>query len=74
MTNKTKSSVNVKTVYQPDAVFVEENSKDLPFTGEILSRLSHVPVYEIQDIGQLETHFKASQSDIFGEGKKNLVK
>ena len=73
MHNKTKSSGDLKTAYQPDAVFVEQNSKDLPFTEEILSRLFHVPVYEIQDIRELETQFKTYQSDFFGAGKKNLV-
>ena len=73
MHNKTKSSRDLKTAYQPDAVFVEQNSKDLPFTGEILSRLFHVPVYEIQDVRELETQFKTYQSDFFGAGKKNLV-
>jgi len=73
MHNKTKSSGDFKTAYQPDAVFVEQNSKDLPFTEEILSRLFHVPVYEIQDIRELETQFKTYQSDFFGAGKKNLV-
>ena len=73
MHNKTKSSGNFKTAYQPDAVFVEQNSKDLPFTEEILSRLFHVPVYEIQDIRELETQFKTYQNDFFGAGKKNLV-
>ena len=73
MRNKTKSSWGFETGYQPDAVFVEQNSKDLPFTEEILSRLFHVPVYEIQDIRELETQFKTYQNDFFGAGKKNLV-
>ncbi len=60
-------------MYEPDAVFVEHSSKDYSFTQEILSRLSHVPVYEIQDVGQLEKQFKTSQPDVFGAGKKNLV-
>ena len=72
MHNKTKSSVNLKATYQPDAVFVEQNSKDLPFTGEILSRI-HAPVYEIQDIRELETQFKTYQNDFFGAAKNNLV-
>ena len=54
--------------------YFSSNGKDIVnLTGEILSRLSHVPVYEIQDIGQLEKRFKTSQTDVFGVGKKNLV-
>ena len=64
--------MNLKATYQPDAVFVEQNSKDLPFTGEILSRI-HAPVYEIQDIRELETQFKTYQNDFFGAAKNNLV-
>ena len=73
MSNKTKTSGSTQSIYQPDAVFVEQNCRNFPLTEEILSRLSHVPVYEIQDIEQLETQFKTSQNDVFGEGKKNLV-
>ena len=73
MQNKTTGYEALTAVYQPDAVFVEHNSKDYSLTQEILSRLSHVPVYEIKDIGQLEKDFKVSRSDVFGEGKKNLV-
>ena len=73
MQNKTIGYKALTAIYQPDAVFVEHNAKDYSFTREILSRLSHVPVYEIGDIGQLEKEFKVSRSDVFGEGKKNLV-
>ena len=73
MQNKTIGYKALTAVYQPDAVFVEHNSKDYSLTREILSRLSHVPVYEIEDIAQLEKEFKVSRSDVFGEGKKNLV-
>ena len=70
MQNKTTGYEALTAIYQPDAVFVEYNSKDYSLTREILSRLSHVPVYEIDDIGQLEKEFKVSRSDVFGEGKK----
>ena len=73
MQNKTTGYEALTAIYQPDAVFVERNSKDYSLTRKILSRLSHVPVYEIDDIGQLEKEFKVSRSDVFGEGKKNLV-
>ena len=73
MQNKTIGYKALTAIYQPDAVFVEHNSKDYSLTQEILSRLSHVPVYEIDNIEQLEKEFKVSQSDVFGEGKKNLV-
>ena len=73
MQNKTIGYKALTAIYQPDAVFVEHNSKDYSLTQEILSRLSHVPVYEIDNIGQLEKEFKVSRSDVFGEGKKNLV-
>ena len=58
MQNKTTGYKDLTAVYQPDAVFVEHNSKDYSFTQEILSRLSHVPVYEIEDITQLEKSLK----------------
>ena len=48
MRNKTTGYKALTAVYQPDAVFVEHNSKDYSLTREILSRLSHVPVYEIE--------------------------
>ena len=47
MQNKTIGYKALTAIYQPDAVFVEPNSKDYSLTQEILSRLSHVPVYEI---------------------------
>ncbi|MEK9629746.1 MAG: radical SAM protein [Nitrospinota bacterium] len=73
MPNKTIASETSAEVYQPDAVFVEEHSKDYLLTREILSRLSHIPTYEIQSLEQLEKQFKSSAPDVFGEGKKNLV-
>ena len=54
MQTKTIGYKALTAIYQPDAVFVERNSKDYSLTREILSRLSHVPVYEIDDLGQLE--------------------
>ena len=50
MQNKTTGYKALTANYEPDAVFVEHNSKDYSLTREILSRLSHVPVYEIDDI------------------------
>ncbi|MBT5472189.1 MAG: radical SAM protein [Nitrospina sp.] len=73
MSNKTISSETATAIYQPDAVFIEEGCKDYPLAQKILSGLSNVPVYEIQDAGELEKQFKTSQPDVFGEGKKNLV-
>ena len=73
MSNKTIDSEKATAVYQPDAVFVEHGAKDYSLLKTILSRLSNVPVYEIQNIKQLEKEFKTSQSDVFGEAKKNLV-
>ena len=73
MLNKTIDSEQATTVYKPDAVFVEQGAKDYPISKTILSRLTNIPVYEIQNIEQLEKEFKASKSDVFGEAKKNLV-
>ncbi|MBC8284099.1 MAG: radical SAM protein [Nitrospinae bacterium] len=73
MSNKTIGSGLATAVYQPDAVFVEHAAKDYPLSQKILSGLSNVPVYEIQNIEQLEKQFKTSKPDVFGEGKKNLV-
>ena len=73
MSNKTIGSDNPTTLYQPDAVFVEQSAKSYPLTQKILSALPHVPVHEIQDVTQVEEQFKTSRSDVFGAGKKNLV-
>ena len=73
MSNKTIDSERATDVYQPDAVFLEQEAKDYPLAKTILSRLSNVPVYEIQNIEQLEKEFKTSKSDVFGAAKKSLV-
>lgn len=73
MSNKTIFSEQATNIYKPDAVFVEHAAKNYPMSQTILSRLSNVPVYEIQDINQLEKKFKISKADVFGEAKKNLV-
>ena len=73
MSNKTIGSDNSAALYQPDAIFVEQNAKDYPLTQKILSTLPYIPVHEIQNVTQVEEQFKSSRSDVFGEGKKNLV-
>ena len=66
MSNKTIESEQATAVYQPDAVFVEHGVKDYSMSQTILSRLPNVPVYEIQNIEQLEKELKTSKSDVFG--------
>ena len=73
MSNKTIKSEQATAVYQPDAVFVEHGVKDYSMSQTILSRLPNVPVYEIQNIEQLEKELKTSKSDVFGAAKKSLV-
>ena len=73
MSNKTIESEQATAVYQPDAVFVEHGVKDYSMSQTILSRLPNVPVYEIQNIEQLEKELKTSKSDVFGAAKKSLV-
>ncbi|MDC0206081.1 radical SAM protein [Nitrospinae bacterium] len=73
MSNKTIESEQATAVYQPDAVFVEHGVKDYSMSQTILSRLPNVPVYEIQNIEQLEKELKTSNSDVFGAAKKSLV-
>jgi len=73
MSNKTIHSEQATDFYRPDAIFVEHEARDYSMSQTILSQLSNVPVYEIQNIKQLEKKFRDSKADFFGEAKKNLV-
>jgi spore photoproduct lyase len=59
-------------VFKPVRVFIERSVRDLPFTHELLGRLTSVPVQIVADV-QEAVNALNSYSDPLAEGKRSLL-
>jgi len=60
-------------IFEPQAIYIEQDAEDFPITRDTLARFPNAPVHRMAESRTVTEEIRKSSADVFGAGKRHLM-